>query len=145
MPLKVLTLLNHWHICTHLLSTAFQGVCSERVRVRWGKPNCPWRSLFFLTISRDHRHRLILFQGRSYARGRARGKSFKPGTAIHCSRKKAYSDIDCGARSDFTPNLTFADLLVGSRFPQRVEYDRGSLVVRVHRHQTDRPPSYGGR
>ena len=97
MPLKVLTLLNHWHICTHLLSTAFQGVCSERVRVRWGKPNCPWRSLFFLTISRDHRHRLILFQGRSYARGRARGKSFKPGTAIHCSRKKAYSYIDCGA------------------------------------------------
>ena len=125
---------------------SFQGVWSDKVRVRWGEPNYPRRSLLLLTISRDHRHRLILFQGRSYARGRARGKSFKPGTAIHCSRKKAYSDIDCGARSDFTPTPTSLSLiLVGSRFPHWVEYDRGSLVVRVHRHQTDRPPSYGGR
>ena len=142
---KVHTPLTQWHICTYILSgiwnTAFLSV---RVRVRWGEPKYPRRSLFFLTISRDHRHRLILFQGRSYARGRARGKSFKPGTAIHCSRKKAYSDIDCGARSDFTPT-SLSLILVGSRFPHWVEYDRGSLVVRVHRHQTDRPPSYGGR
>ena len=43
------------------------------------------------------------------------------------------------------PPTSLSLILVGSRFPQRVEYDRGSLVVKVLRHQTDRPPSYGGR
>ena len=51
----------------------------------------------------------------------ARGKSFKPGTAIHWSQKAAYSDIDC---RDFAPPLTFANSpeQISS---QRVEYDRG--------------------
>ena len=51
----------------------------------------------------------------------ARGKSFKPGTAIHWSQKAAYSDIDC---RDFAPLLTFANS-PEQISPQRVEYDQG--------------------
>ena len=41
----------------------------------------------------------------------ARGKSFKPGTAIHWSQKAAYSDIDC---RDFAPRSL--SLILLSRF-----------------------------